>query len=127
MSSRNFIGSGAASLFVTSPWGLAILTEQNGAFQSPVGASGGTVFGGWRFDVKQNHFGPSGSFDGSGTDSVLVSSEWGLGVLKASGSSLTSIAMAANGTVLQGPEIGGAQRQFHYRHMCAAHWTSGEL
>src|ERR1700735_2832720 len=107
MSSRNFTGSGAASLFVTSPWGLAILTEQNSAFQSPVGAPGGTVFGGWRFDVKQNHFGPSGSFDGSGTDSVLVSSEWGLGVLKASGSSLTSVAMAANGTVLQGPEIGG--------------------
>jgi hypothetical protein len=107
MSSRNFTGSGAASLFVTSPWGLAILTEQNSAFQSPVGAPGGTVFGGWRFDVKQNHFGPSGSFDGSGTDSVLVSSEWGLGVLKASGSSLTSVAMAANGTVLQGPEISG--------------------
>ncbi len=107
MSSRNFTGSGAASLFGTSPWGLAILTEQNGAFQSPVGAPGGTVFGGWRFDLKQNHFGPSGSFDGSGTDSVLVSSEWGLGVLKASGSSLTSVAMAANGKVLQGPEIGG--------------------
>jgi hypothetical protein len=74
MTLRNFTGSGAASLFTTGLWGLAVLSEQNGTFHSPCMQADGTLFGGWRFDSKQNHFGPSGNFDNSGTDSVFVSS-----------------------------------------------------
>ena len=39
-----------------------------------------------------------GDFDGDGRSEIPVSSPWGLGLLKVSGSTLTSPMMAANGT-----------------------------
>ena len=37
-------------------------------------------------------------FDGDGRAEILVTSPWGLGILKRSGSALTSLTMAPNGT-----------------------------
>jgi hypothetical protein len=112
MNSRNFTGLGTAELFVTSPWGVGILALQGGAFQSPFMAATGAVFGGWRSDSSENHFGPTGLFNGGSTAAIMVTSGWGIGFVQYENAQLTSIGMAGNGTVLQGPEVGGDNYNF---------------
>ena len=47
-----------------------------------------------------------GDFDGDGMDEILVSSPWGIGILKMVGGALTSVAMHAYGEDLGGLRIG---------------------
>ena len=45
-----------------------------------------------------NRFGPVGDFDGDGRAEILVTSPWGIGVLKQSGPTLSDPMLAPNGT-----------------------------
>jgi hypothetical protein len=44
----------------------------------------------------------TGDFDGDGRAEILVTSPWGIGILKLSGSTLGAPMMAANGTRFDG-------------------------
>jgi len=61
-------------------------------------APNGTRFGGWLLNTRDNTFGPAGDFDGDGRVEILVTSPWGVGILKLSGNTLTVPMMQANGT-----------------------------
>ena len=99
----DFDGDGRAEIFVKSPWGIGILklesTPAGGFTFSPLMmAANGTRFGGWLLNTADNAFGPVGDFDGDGQDEILVTSPWGIGMLKLAGGTLTAVMMAANGT-----------------------------
>ncbi|RZI53804.1 MAG: hypothetical protein EOP16_00940 [Pseudonocardia sp.] len=94
----DFDGNGCDDLLVTSPWGLGILTLSRGTITSTVMAANGTRFGGWLLNTADNRIAPIGDLDGDGRAEMLVSSPWGIGVLKQSDGTLTNPFLAANGT-----------------------------
>ncbi|MBV9999256.1 MAG: VCBS repeat-containing protein [Verrucomicrobia bacterium] len=96
--SGDFDGDGIAELLVTSPWGLGILKETGATMTAIMMAPNGTRFGGWLLNTADNVFGPIADYDGDGRDEILVTSPWGLGILKLSGSTLTAPMMQPNGT-----------------------------
>jgi subtilisin family serine protease len=85
-------------ILVTSPWGIGLLEFNGTSFVPTMMAPNGTRFGGWLLNTADNVFGPIGDFDGDGRDEMLVTSPWGIGLLKFSGGTLTAITMAPNGT-----------------------------
>ena len=52
-------------------------------------------------------------FDGDGRAEILVTSPWGIGILKLSGSTLNAPMMAANGTRFGGWLLNTADNQFN--------------
>lgn len=98
----DFDGDGAAEIPVTSPWGIGILKLSSNTLTSPMMAPNGTRFGGWLLNTADNRFDLMADFDGDGKTELLVTSPWGLGVLKLSGSTLTAPMMAPNGTRFDG-------------------------
>ena len=54
-------------------------------FSVPMMAPNGTRFGGWLLNTADNSFGPVGDFDGDGHAEILVTSPWGIGILKLGG------------------------------------------
>lgn len=57
----------------------------------------GTRFGGWLVDGGANRFGPAADDDGDGKVELLVTSAWGIGILKLTGDTLGASMLAANG------------------------------
>ncbi len=98
----DFDGDGKDEILVTSPWGIGILKLSGSTMEVPMMAANGTRFGGWLLNTADNSFGPVGDFDGDGKDEILVTSPWGIGILKLSGSTMAAPMMAANGTRLGG-------------------------
>lgn len=99
----DFDGDGRKEILVRSPWGIGLLKLMNTlgpaySFQPLMMAANGTRFGGWLLNTTDNQFGPVGDFDGDGCDEIMISSPWGLGMLKLSGNSFAAVMMAANGT-----------------------------
>jgi hypothetical protein len=98
--SGQFDSDSRNDMVVTSPWGVGILSLQSSAeiFMAP----NGTRFGGWLFNSGDNRIRLIADFDGDGRDEILITSPWGIGILKLSGSTLTSVAMHPNGENLGG-------------------------
>jgi len=94
----DFDGDGRAEIVVTSPWGIGILKLSGSSFTVPMMAPNGTRFGGWLLNTADNSFGRAGDFDGDRQPEILVTSPWGMGILKLAGSTLTAPMMAPNGT-----------------------------
>ncbi|MGX1159811.1 VCBS repeat protein [Arthrobacter sp. SLBN-100] len=94
----DFDGDGRAEVLVTSPWGIGILKQQGNTFENPVLAPNGTRFGGWLLNTADNHIAAVGDFDGDGRAEVLVTSPWGVGILKQQGNTFSNPVLAANGT-----------------------------
>ena len=98
----DFDGDGRDEIVVRSPWGIGILklsgSGSSTALRPLMMAPNGTRFGGWLLNTADNRFGPVGDFDGDGRDEIVITSPWGIGVLKLSGSTLAAPMMAANGT-----------------------------
>ncbi|SDE50044.1 FG-GAP-like repeat-containing protein [Rhodococcus tukisamuensis] len=98
----DFDGDGRAELLVTSPWGIGILKFNGTTFRPVLMAANGTRLGGWIVDTASNMFGPAADFDGDGRAELLLTSPWGMGVLKLNGSTTATPVMAANGVRLGG-------------------------
>lgn len=98
--SGQFDSDARKDMVVMSPWGLGIISMQNGShvYMAP----NGTRFGGWLLNSQDNTIRLIADFDGDGMDEILISSPWGIGVLKMVGGTLTSVAMHANGNDLGG-------------------------
>jgi hypothetical protein len=95
----DFDGLGRAGIFVTSPWGIAILKYDAGALTVLASVASGTRLGQWVLNSEVNVFGPAADYDGDGVSEILVRSSWGVGILKYANGGFTSIAMTPNGTV----------------------------
>lgn len=98
--SGRFDADARHDMVVTSPWGLGIISLQSGShvYMAP----NGTRFGGWLLGTQNNAIRLIADFDGDGRDEILISSPWGIGVLKLVGGVLTSVAMHPNGSNLGG-------------------------
>jgi hypothetical protein len=107
----DFDGDGRDEMVVTSPWGLGILEVTGGRLAVPMMAPNGTRFGGWLLNTADNHLGPVGDFDGDGRDEILISSPWGVGILKLTGGTLSVVMMAPNGTRFGGWLLNTADNQ----------------
>jgi hypothetical protein len=98
----DFDGDGRAEIFVSSPWGIGILEQSGSTFGCPMLAPNGTRFSGWLLNTDDNRFGPVGDFDGDGRDEILVTSPWGIGIMKLAGNTMQMLMMAPNGTRFDG-------------------------
>jgi hypothetical protein len=94
----DFDGDRRAEISVTSPWGIGILKLSGSTLTAPMMAPNGTRFGEWLLNTEDNRFDLIADFDGDGRAEILVTSPWGIGILKLSGSTLTAPMMAPNGT-----------------------------
>lgn len=95
-------GDGRDEIVIISDWGIGVLGAVGNTFASLMLAPNGTSFGGWLFSSRQNTIQPLGDYDGDGRKEILITSNWGIGILKLSGNTLKSIAMHANGSNLNG-------------------------
>jgi hypothetical protein len=91
-------GDGHAEILVASPWGIGILQLSGGALNAPMLQPHGTRFGGWLLNTADNQFGIAGPYAPGRAAEILVSSPWGIGILKMSGNTLTAPMMQPNGT-----------------------------
>jgi hypothetical protein len=96
--SADYDGDGHAEVLITSPWGLGVLEQAGVTMAAPMMAPNGTRFGGWLLNTLDDHFGPPGDYDRDGRAECLVSSPWGIGILKLAGAAMTAPMMAPNGT-----------------------------
>ncbi|MBL8229323.1 MAG: VCBS repeat-containing protein [Bryobacterales bacterium] len=112
LAAGDFDGNGRAGLIVTSPWGFGILELAGSMLNAPMMAPNGTRFGGWLLNTGDNSFGPVGDFDGDGRPEILVTSPWGIGILKQSGGTLSVPMMAPNGTRFGGWLLNTADNTF---------------
>src|SRR4029453_15129447 len=96
--SGDFDGDGQQEILVTSSWGIGIMKLSGSTLTVPMMAPNGTRFGGWLLNTADNSFGPARDYDGDGIAEILVTSPWGVGILKLSGATLTAPMMKPNGT-----------------------------
>jgi len=94
----DFDGDGKTEILVTSPWGIGIFKLSGNTITVSMMAENGTSFNSWLLNTADNRFSPVGDVDGSGTDSIIVTSPWGLGILKLSGNRMSALFAARNGT-----------------------------
>jgi hypothetical protein len=108
----DFDGDGVAEIPVTSPWGIGLLRLSGNTLTAPMMAPNGTRFDGWLLNTADNRFDLMADFDGDGKTELLVTSPWGIGVLKLSGNTLTAPMMAPNGTRFGGWLLNTADNHF---------------
>jgi acyl-CoA hydrolase len=105
-------GDGKAEIVVTSPWGVGVLKREGNTFRALAMAPNGTRFGGWLLNTADNRFGPAADYDGDGKEEILVTSPWGIGILKLSGTTFSVLMMAPNGTRFGGWLLNTADNRF---------------
>ncbi len=94
----DFDGDGRDEMIISSPWGIGMLKLAGSSFSAPMMAANGTRHGGWLLNTGDNWLGCAGDFDRDGRQEFAISSPWGLGLMKVTGSGLTPLMMAPNGT-----------------------------
>lgn len=108
----DFDGDGHDEVFIKSPWGIGILKLSGTTMTAPMMQPNGTRFGGWLLNTIDNSFGPAADYDGDGKAEILVTSPWGIGILKMSGATMTPLMMAPNGTRFGGWLLNTADNDF---------------
>ena len=121
----DYDGDGHAELLASSPWGIGILKLAGSTLAAPMMAPNGTRFGGWLLSTADNEFGPAADYDGDGHAELLVTSPWGIGILKLAGSTLAAPMMAPNGTRFGGWLLNTADNHFGRAARYAAGAKSG--
>lgn len=105
-------GDRRKELVVASPWGLGVLKLSGSTLTVPTMAPNGTRFGGWLLNTFDNRIWAGADFDGDGRAELLITSPWGIGVLRLSGTAMSSVMLAPNGTRFGGWLLNTADNQF---------------
>jgi hypothetical protein len=105
-------GDGRRELLVSSPWGIGVFKLSGNTMSVPMMAPNGTRFGGWLLNTADNHFDALTDLDGDGRTDVVVTSPWGIGVLRFTGNSFTVPAMQPNGTRFGGWLLNTSDNKF---------------
>ena len=79
------------------PNAIGILTYEGGSLKSLMVASPGAWFGSWQY-FPTDHIVAIADFNGDGKDDILITNDWGMGILTYDGTSLTSLMVAPNQT-----------------------------
>ncbi|HXB69500.1 MAG TPA: VCBS repeat-containing protein, partial [Candidatus Acidoferrales bacterium] len=117
----DYDGDGRAEVLVNSPWGIGILKMAGATMSAPMMQPNGTRFGGWLLSTVDNQFGPAADYDGDGRVELLVTSPWGIGILKLAGATMAAPMMAPNGTRFGGWLLNTADNQIGI----AGHYVAG--
>ncbi|MBN1975713.1 MAG: VCBS repeat-containing protein [Sedimentisphaerales bacterium] len=94
----DFNGDGKDDILMTSPWGIGIFTLQNSTLVPIIIHSNGMWFGGWRYNSDDNVIEGMGDINGDGQDDLVMSSPWGIAVLKLQNDTLATVLLQAKGT-----------------------------
>lgn len=116
--SGHFDSDARKDVVLTSPWGLGIVSLQAGT--SLFMAANGTRLGSWLLNTADNQVRLVADLDGDGRDEILITSPWGVGVLKLDGSTMRSVAMHANGD-----DLGGYQVRNTHQFVMAQSFATG--
>ena len=108
----DFDGDGAVELFVSGVDGVGLLKLVDGRLTAPMVQPNGTRLGEWNVQTAVNQFGPAADYDGDGSAEMLVTSPWGIGVLKLAGATMASPMLRPNGTRFGGWLLNTADNQF---------------
>ena len=108
----DFDRDGKAEIVISSDWGIGVLKLNSNLFQLPVIAPNGTSFGGWNLNTKDSRFNFAADFDGDGITEIVITSPWGIGILKQSGNTFTRVTSLPNGTSVGGWNINTADNDF---------------
>lgn len=106
--SGNFSSIHYKDILLLSDWGIGIISVKHASHICM--KSNGTRLGGWVLHARTDKVRLIADFDGDGYDEILISSSWGIGILKVYGASLMSIAMYENGTDLNGYVVNNADQ-----------------
>ncbi|WP_139057919.1 FG-GAP repeat domain-containing protein [Tsukamurella pseudospumae] len=90
-------GDGIGEVLLSSPWGLGVLKARGRQMTSIAMAQNGSRVGGWVVNTATDTIQGSGDINGDGREELLVTSDWGLGLLSFNGR-LTTLMLAPNGT-----------------------------
>ena len=101
----DFNGDGTDDILIRSERGLGILVVWADGLVSVVSKPDGAWFGSWNYDSRFTWIRGTGDFDGDGAAEVLVRSDCGVGVLKLTGTSLTTLALHSHGSRLLGWDL----------------------
>ena len=87
-------------MVITSGWGLGLISfeRDTSLFLAP----NGTRLGDWLLDTTNDRVRVIADLDGDGLDEIVITSAWGMGVLKMVGGQLRSVAMHPIGDNLGG-------------------------
>jgi acyl-CoA hydrolase len=75
-------------------------------------APNGTRFGGWLLNTADNQIGIAGRYQAGMQAGILVTSPWGIGILRLSGGTLTAPMLQPNGTRFGGWLLNTADNEF---------------
>ncbi len=114
----DFDGDGHAEILITSPWGIGILKLSGSTLNALMMAPNGTRFGGWLLNTADNRLDMMADFDGDGHAEILITSPWGIGILKLSGGTFNALMMAPNGTRFGGWLLNTADNYFVIGEEC---------
>ena len=97
----DFDGDGTDEVVVTSDWGIGLLEHDGDRMRAKMVRANDSWLGAWRYNASfhgsEDLIEGIGDFDGDGDDELLITSEWGLGILRGSGStSLTTLTTLAD-------------------------------
>lgn len=95
----DFNGDGQPDVVLTSSWGMGLVSHDGASWKAIAVHPKYAWLGAWRCNPDDNTIEGSGDFDGNGRDDMLVTSPWGIGLLKLQGSALTSMVAKADGTL----------------------------
>lgn len=87
---------------VTSPWGIGVIEATGSSFVTALAEPSGTWFDAWHFDPRSTRVRNAADLNGDSREELVVTSDWGLGVLRVVGERFTSVAAVQNGTRLDG-------------------------
>lgn len=108
----DFDGDGSDEWLMVSPWGIGVMQLRDNGFACLALQPNGTRLGSWTLNTAVDRFGPVGDIDGDGRAEFLVTGPNGIGILKLSGSTFTSLAVVNNGTRMGGWLLNTADNHF---------------
>jgi hypothetical protein len=94
----DFDKDGKTEILISSNWGIGILKLNGNKLETSTIFANGTRFGDWLLNTKDNRLNYIADFDGDKAAEILITSPWGMGILKQAGSTFKAITMSPNGT-----------------------------